>query len=193
MLRQFHLLLVTVEQKESLILERIGLAGFVKLWQERVVFDPLENRPRLKLIGEDLRQAGLADPDRPFDDDVLGLRHWTESTRRPKACLDCVILPANGEAARKNRPDVSGRLPGRTPDSRRAVDLQRISVRRSCFVQAQLLRARADPCPVPESLAVGVGNCALHRHRPRRGPRPPATGTVHALSRSCTDWRDEKS
>src|SRR5262245_17890889 len=93
MLRQLHLLVVTVEQKESLILERIGLAGFVKLWQERVVFDPLKNRPRLKLIGEDLRQAGLADPDRPFDDDVLGLRHGTESTRRPKACLVVLYYP----------------------------------------------------------------------------------------------------
>ena len=88
LLAQLQLLVITVQQEKSLVLESVGLPGFIKFGQERVIFHPFENGAGLKLSGKDARQAGLADTDGPLDNDVFRLRHPKgESTQSRENCL----------------------------------------------------------------------------------------------------------
>jgi len=58
-------------------LKSVGFSGFVKFRQKGIILDPLENRPGLKLIGEDSCQAGFPDTDGALDDNVFGVSNGT--------------------------------------------------------------------------------------------------------------------
>src|SRR5437016_5219396 len=168
LLAQLHLLPIAVDQKKSLVLKGVGLASLVELGEKRIVFHPFKHGAGLELVGQDLRQAGFAHADGPFDDNVFDLSHLARRiyTNDPKLS-SYVIVIRDGDTEGQNRPDVHDRSSRRIAHPRRTIGYRRMRLWGFHSFQSQLLRPGADAIALSLALGKQPKDAATDRHRLR--------------------------
>src|SRR5258707_10941529 len=98
-LRELAQLADPLEQEKKLRRQGEARHVLVKARQERILLGVLEDQGRPQPSGEAPGEAGLADADRPFDDDVVifGERHGGARAKRGPRYTTPAPGPANGE------------------------------------------------------------------------------------------------